>query len=229
MKNKKQSTKRLNIIIFFVLFFSAFSLSNAGNPELIVTWKADNFYPTSYTGKALPSYGTKIYLAVEAIQDGKLLDISKLIIEWRKNGERIRKGEGQKEAMVVFSNTDRTNFVSVSVLLNGTLIEKSVSIPITEPRLVIEIPYKDLTAPKNSDIAITATPYFFNASSLNDFSFSWNINGIKKGTGTNNKLILNTGNPNSPSDSVVTILGYAQNKKSLLEIKKTQAKLFIGN
>ena len=229
MKKKKHFGTPLNIIVFFVLFFGIFASSHAGNPELIVTWKADNFYPTSYTGKAIPSYGTKTSFAVEAIQDGKLLDISKSTIEWRKNGERIKKGEGQKEALVIFSNTDRTSFVSVSVLINGTSIEKSISIPITEPRLVIEIPYKNLTAPKNSDISITATPYFFNATSLNDFSFSWNINGIKKGTGTNNKLTLNTGNPSSQSDSVVTILGYAQNKKSLLEIKKTQAKLFISD
>jgi len=228
MKNKKQYAGQLNTILFFVLFFGVFSLTRAANPELIVTWRAANFYPISYTGKAIPSYGTKIYFVVEGIQDGKLLDLSRANIEWRKNGERIRGGDGQKEAMVVFNKNDETSFVSVAVTANGTTVIKNVSVPVIEPQLILEVPYLNMTVAKNADVAITATPYFFNAQTINDFSFSWIVNGIKKGTGSNNKLILNTGSPNTDSDSIVNISGYAQNKRSLLEIKKTQTRLFIS-
>lgn len=223
---------RHNIIIGFLIGFFVFLLSfsvKAADPELIVTWKADNFYPTSYTGKAIPSYGTKIYLSVEAIQDGKLLDIKKSTIEWRKNGERIRKGEGEKEAVLVFSENDRTNFVSVSVDINNTQIQKSITIPTTEPKLILEVPYLNNIVPKNTDISITAVPYFFNAKTFDDFNFSWQIGLLKKGTGSNNKIIINTGNPSTVSDGAVTVAGYAQNKISLLEIIKTQTKIFIEN
>ncbi|RJQ30124.1 hypothetical protein C4565_00965 [Candidatus Parcubacteria bacterium] len=231
MKNKKKLNMRHNLFLltFVCLFFGFFLSTNAANPELIVTWKADNFFPTSYIGKAVPSYGTKVYLAVEAVQNGTLLDVSNSTIEWRKNGERIRKGTGEKEAMVVFSETDRTNFVSVSVDWNGVLIQKSITIPTTEPKLILEIPYINNVVPKNSDISITAVPYFFNTKSFEDLSFSWQIGLLKKGTGSNNKITINTGNPSTTSNNSVSITGYVQNKKSLLEIIKTQTKIFIGN
>jgi len=227
MKNRKQSAEKYNIVVFFVLFFSIFSLANAGNPELVVTWKADNFFPTTYKGKAIPSYGTKIYIAVEAFQDGKLLDLSKAAIEWRKNGERIQQGTGQKEAIAVFNETDETNFVSVSVKLDNQSMEKSIIIPTTKPKLVLELPYVNGVVPKNTDVSITAVPYFFNAKSFDDFSFSWQIGALKKGTGSDNKLIINTGNPIIATDRTVTINGYIQNRKSLLEIIKTQKRMII--
>ncbi len=231
MKNKNKTGKphkTLFLFVFSILFFSGLSFVRAADPELIITWKADNFYPASYAGKAIPSFGTKVYFAVEAIQDGKLLDISKALIEWRKNGERIRRGEGQKEALVVFNETDQTSFVSASVSFGEKTIEKNVSIPIISPKLVLEIPYLNNVVPKNTDISILAMPYFFNAKSFNDFSFSWQIGGLKKGTGSDNKIIINTGNPRIGTDQLVTISGYIQNKRSLMEIVKTQAKLFIG-
>jgi hypothetical protein len=229
MKNKKQFVGQLNtIIIFFVLFFGVFSFSHAGNPELIVTWRADNFYPTTYVGKAIPSFGTKIYVAVEAFQDGKLLDISKSVIEWRKNRERVQQGVGQKETIVVFSENDATNFISVSVEWNGGTIEKSITIPVAKPKLILELPYVNGVVPKNTDIAITATPYFFNAKSFSDLSFSWQIGALKRGTGSDNKIIINTGNPSVATDRIVTINGYVQNRRSLLEIIKTQTKMIIG-
>lgn len=229
MRNKKQFIKQLNTtIVFFVLFFGVFSSSHAGNPELIVTWKADNFYPTTYTGKAIPSFGTKIYVAVEAFQDGKLLDISKSVIEWRKNRERIQQGMGQKETVVVFSENDEINFVSVSVKWNGGSIEKNITIPVAKPKLILELPYANSTVQKNTDISITATPYFFNAKSFSDLSFSWQIGALKRGTGSDNKIIINTGNPSIASERIVTINGYVQNRRSLLEIIKTQTKMIVG-
>ncbi|MFA5870523.1 MAG: hypothetical protein WC842_01370 [Candidatus Paceibacterota bacterium] len=229
MKNKKQFVGQLNTtIIFFVLFFGFFSSSYAGNPELIVTWRADNFYPTTYVGKAIPSSGTKIYVAIEAFQDGKLLDISKSVIEWRKNRERIQQGMGQKETIVVFNENDETNFVSVSVGWNGGSLEKSITIPVAKPRLILELPYVNGVVPKNTDIAITAMPYFFNAKSFSDLSFSWQIGALKRGTGSDNKIIINTGNPSVAIDRIVTINGYIQNRRSLLEITRTQTKMIIG-
>ncbi|MFA6992740.1 MAG: hypothetical protein WC269_05715, partial [Candidatus Gracilibacteria bacterium] len=161
-------------------------------------------------------------------QDGKLLDVSKSIIEWRKNRERIQQGTGQKETVVVFSENDATNFISVSVEWNGGTIEKSITIPVTKPKLILELPYANSVVPKNTDISITATPYFFNAKSFNDLSFSWQIGALKRGTGSDNKIIINTGNPSVTTDRIVTINGYVQNRRSLLEIIKTQTKMIIG-
>jgi len=230
MKNKNKLGRQHKIFFLFVfstLFFSGLSFVHAADPELVITWKADNFYPTSYTGKALPSVGTKVYLAIEAVQDGKFLDLSKTLIEWRKNGERIRKGEGQKEALVVFNETDQTSFVSVSVSLGEKTIEKNILIPVVSPKLVLEVPYLNNAVPKNTNISVLAMPYFFNAKSLNDFSFSWQIGGLKRGTGSDNKIIINTGNPSIAANQLITINGYIQNKRSLMEIVKTQTKIFI--
>lgn len=177
----------------------------------------------------MPSFGTKIYLALEAIRDGKLLDLSSTPIEWRKNGDLIKRGSGQNEAVVSFSETDATGFVSVSATFEDKTIQKSISIPVTDPKLVLEIPFYKNIVPKNTDISILAMPYFFNTTSFNDFSFSWQVGALKKGTGTNNKITINTGNPSVAIDKTVLISGYIQNKHSLMEIVKTQKKIIIGD
>lgn len=218
--------------LFFLILALSLPIKNshaAGNFNVIITWHADTFYPSTYQGKPLPTIGSKINLSVEAVSDGKFVDLSNSIIEWRKNGEKIARGSGLKNSSVIFSDADRSYFVSAVVQYNGTSVEKSINLPMTSPKLVLEIPFINKVVPKESDVSITAIPYFFNTRTFNDFSFSWQINSEKKGTGNNNKITIKTGTPGTGTESVVRIDGYVQNKSSLLEIIKTSDKIIIAN
>lgn len=221
----RHTTSFLTLALFIVLLTSAHAV---GAPQLIITWKANNYYPINFEGRALPTPTTPITVSVEATIDGKLIDLSKSDISWFKDGKRFDFGTGLKESSFNAEETDvGSHFIRVAVLISGATIEQTIKIPVVGPILVLEVPYLDRTIPEATTANLVSVPYFFNATSINDFIFSWQVGDLKQNTGSDNALAVNVGTPYTEDQRTVTVNSYIQNRNNPFEIVKLITDIFV--
>ncbi len=215
----------LALALFIALLTSAHA---AGTPQLIITWKANNYYPINFEGRALPSPTTPVTVSVEGTVDGKLIDLSKTDISWYKDGDRFDIGTGLKETSFNAEDTDAgSHFIRVAATINGAPAEQTVRIPVVTPVAVLEVPYPDKTVPAGSVANLVSVPYFFNAASITDFIFSWQIGDLKQNTGSDNLLAVNVGTPYTDDQRTVTVNSYIQNRNNPFEIVKLLTEIFV--
>ncbi len=158
--------------------------------QAFVTWRAENFYPSYFEGRVLPSSGSSVSLAVEVTQGGILRDLAQADIGWQVDGKFIGSGRGMKQAkFTATKGSGNSHFVRVSIAQNSELVEVSVRIPTTAPTVVIDAPYVDKRGTEGK-ITLSSLPYFFNASSLDDFRFSWTIDGERREVGSDTTLTI---------------------------------------
>ncbi len=211
-----------------LLAVSAAVAHAAGAPQLTITWRADNYTPNDFEGRVLPSPNTPVTVSVEATIDGKLADLSKANIAWYKDGERFDFGPGLKETTFTASETDAgSHFVRATVSVNGATAEQTLRVPVVRPTAVLEVPYPDRAVPAESVANLTSVPYFFNASVITDFVFSWASGDLKQNSGSDNVLALKVGTPYTDSQRTVTVNSYIQNRKDPFEIVKLATDIFI--
>ncbi len=213
----------------FVLFIALHSFAYAaGAPALIITWKADNYYPINFEGRALPSPTTPVTVSVEGAVDGKLIDLSKADISWYKDGDRFDVGSGLKETSFNAEDTDAgSHFIRVVAVINGVSAEQTIRIPVVSPVAVLEVPYPNKVVPAGTVANLVSVPYFFNASSITDFIFSWQIADLKQNTGSDNVLAINVGTPYTDDQRTVTVNSYIQNRNNPFEIVKLLTDIFV--
>lgn len=185
--------------------------------QAYVTWKASNFYLASFSGKALPSNGTSVALAVAVTRNGTLIDIGQANVVWDVDGKFLSGGVGQRTAAFIASKgAGDSYFAHVTVTLGGETIEGAAQIPVTGPVVVLDMPYPNGTA-HGDTITLRALPFFFSASSLSDLSFSWFIDGTEKNTGSDNELTINAGGGDSTLSRVFHAIVNAQNERNPVE------------
>lgn len=217
-------------IFLFVVFITVFYCTTAAQEknEIILTWQANNFFPSSYLGKALTTQYSPVSVAVELISAGKLTDLSKYQISWYLDGKYLSRGDGLKESVFLAKKTKgETHVVRVEIKNGNSILTESVSVPVFAHTLVLESPYPKNIIKPNTQISLKAMPYFFNLDTFNDLSFFWQVNGEKESSGTNNALILNIGAPTNKDDSVLEIVGSTQNIKNPMEFAKQKIWLTI--
>lgn len=174
--------------VFAALALDASAQQSAG--QVFITWKTSNFYPAYFEGKALPSLNSPVTLAVEAARNGVLLDLSQAEITWEVDGKFIAGGRGVKRAtFTVRKGVGDTYFARVSILLNRETLETSLRVPVAASVVVIDAPYPEARG-SGGGITLRALPFFFNAVSLSDFSFSWLIDGERTSAGSDNELTI---------------------------------------
>lgn len=167
--------KKLILIISFIFFINNFAFSQTSSDyNLIISWEALNFVPVDFKGKILPSPGSTVIVAIEFLQNNKIVDLSKEKIYWYINGELVSNTLGNKQ--ISFYAPDN-NIVDVRVDLPKFDITKTIEIPIIEPKLVIKAPFPNKEVNINN-FELDAMPYFFNleSSDLETLDFQWSIN-----------------------------------------------------
>ena len=67
------------------------SILLATNPnfEYIISWRALNYVPANYKGKVLATDNSNIEISFDAVNQGKIVDLSKQKVEWRLNNNII--------------------------------------------------------------------------------------------------------------------------------------------
>ncbi len=163
----------------------------AATPQVLITWKTSGSYiPSSYPGKALPTYGSTITASLEIISDGKLVDLSGQTIYWYLNNTDTLLGGGVGVQSISFPPLGQPpNVTTLEVELpfypSGFLL-RTIDIPMVQPQVVVDAPYPAGQFSSNP-VTVTAIPYFFNTASPSNLSYAWTVN---------NQSGSNTENPN---------------------------------
>ncbi|MBI4993841.1 hypothetical protein HZC33_02720 [Candidatus Wolfebacteria bacterium] len=183
----KISNFKFKILIFlFFAFYSLFFASSANAqvatvPQFLISWKAQSYAPNWYGGKIFPNRGSRIEVAFELIDNGKIADISKLRVRWYINDKLVlneKQGLGLKTysfRVFDFPGQDIEARISVLGYKGGDQLDDLIIIPVVHSEAVIDAPYasRKIGVGNNSFFAY---PFFFNISDLSKLSFQWFAN-----------------------------------------------------
>ncbi len=167
-------------------------------PNFVLTWQADNFYPSNYTLKAAAAPNSPVTISLAALENGRFSDLSGTEIVWYRNGKYLDNGVGLTR--VTFPVDWRvappgSNYsIRALVYYPDGVAESTVHIPIEQQGVVLDIPRFGYEAPSGSQTAITAIPFFFNVNDFSALRFEWNVEDTTRSEKTEeNILVLNVG------------------------------------
>ena len=179
-------------------------------PELLVTWKSNDYVPADYQGKILPAPGSTVNLALELIDNGKIADLSQNEIRWSVDAKLGGSKLGMKNFSFTVGEFDRDDKNIMITVLNyrGQTLEKLLTIPLADPEIAIQR--------LNSD-NFQAKPYFFNIIALNQLSFRWLANNQSPKGFAENPDILELDLSQAPIGSPINLSVDIFNKSNPLE------------
>lgn len=140
-----------------------------------IYWSTDTYVPFGYQGRVLPTKGSLV--TVEAYLDVIGGDPKNLKYSWFLDDifQGSKSGYGQDDFQFYirrFKNASHTVLLKVFNESRSFLVEKSITIPITDPELVI---HGDFDVIADKETSFLALPYFFNIKSLTDLEFEWTL------------------------------------------------------
>lgn len=212
-----------SIVLFALLVLSTSAQTQPA--QVFITWKARNFYPSYFEGKALPTLNSPVTVSMEAAKNGAWLDTSPYDISWELDGKYIGGGRGVKQAtFIVTKGAGDTHFIRVSMTRGEETIGASLRIPVGNHTVVIDAPYPNGRG-KGGAITLRAIPFFFNLSSLSDFSFMWIVDGTRQNTGSDSALTISGNSDLAPRTFSVSL--EAQNQANPQEIASARGQFSI--
>ncbi len=226
MINTKKIISGAVSLLFIVVLLTFRNTSAQSISQPIITWQANNFFPSDYAGKDLPSPGTRVTLSLALLRGGKLIDLSGTTIHWYVDGNIISNSSAPTTLFVVKKPAGDSVFIRTVVEFDGVSLENSTRIPVVAPSLVVPILYPGNLVPSNSDLYLKALPFFFNISSINDIGFSWKIGDRDIPQTSENGLVVKVGAP-AESQKNILVSAFGQNNKNPLEVAKELIQLKI--
>ena len=226
-KNKPIIGIILTGIFLGILFLLPSVTAGQTTNPIIITWQANNYFPSSYAGKAAVTPGTLIIASVEVYQNSKLADLSGADIRWYVDDISIGSGRGMKT--ISFSARQQQNgYQNLRVVVNtgNTQLENSSQIPISQPVVVIVFPSPDKTVRAGDQLELSAIPFFFNVGSLSELKFVWLINN-QQVAGQDNRVSINIGAPQSIYQSSIPVAVTIQNSNNPYEFNRGSINLSI--
>lgn len=153
-------------------------------------WSADTYAPFGYQGRALPTQGSLITVNADLKIAGG--DPRSLIYSWFLDEIFQEAKSGYSKDSFKFGirrNAGASHTVLLKVFNESRsfYVEKSISIPIANPEIVVyyknnskvNLPYiasaKNFDVVSDQKISFLALPYFFNAKSIKDLEFTWTL------------------------------------------------------
>jgi hypothetical protein len=209
--NKFSARKIITIASFLILMSLVFLIPSAlaqtaSDPQFLITWKSTaSSIPSSYIGKALPSYGSEVTADFELISNGKTLDLSDQTIYWYLEDTLIGGGTGVQQVTFPLFGTP-PNSLTLKIELpsyNGQYLIHTLDIPFVNPAVVIDAPYSNGSFSSNP-VTVAALPYFFNTSP-SQLSYTWAVNGQTGSNAENPQIAEVTLPQGTPSGTGITI------------------------
>jgi hypothetical protein len=170
-----------------------FSVNPKPDAEILLTWKANNYTPPTYKGKAIPSGRTAIIASMQLIDNGEIVDVSDRKIIWYVNNEFYESGLGLQTIQtgtpkfpgeIVFIRAEIQNYKNQNLL-------KTVEIKTVRPEIIIETSYPNNTTFERV-LTAYANPYFFNVKNAKDLVYKWTVNE-QEAQSTENPQVLTIG------------------------------------
>lgn len=202
----------LSVAVMVIVMIVVISNARAQSiSQPVISWQANNFFPSDYVGKALPSTGTRVSLSVMVIKGAKVLDLSGARIFWYVDEKLISREDEPTVAFAVTKRGGDSHFVRVVVESKDGKFENSTRVPVVRPSLAVGIPYPNNTVPQNSELRLRAIPFFFNVSSLDGLKFSWRVGEERITSVSENELVLKVGKPLSELQRNLLLTASAEN------------------
>jgi len=199
-----------NIITLLILLAVGYGLSVSGQtvPEFMVTWKANNYVPSSYQGKILPIADTEIDVAVELIDGGRLANLSRSEIRWLINNDFQKFGNGMQAISFNVDILKGDQIVDITISYRGQNLNHRLIIPVTAPKVAI------VGGPN----IFQSLLYFFNISKPSNAEFTWEANGVTVLGSGSTPDIINLDFSSVPEGGSIDLNVIVQNPLKLLEI-----------
>lgn len=163
----------------FLIPYTFYPANAKAAPQFLTSWQAQSYAPSWYQGKVWPTQSSQIEIAFEIVDGGKLTDLSKTTVRWYVNDKLIKnENDGLGIQSVNLSIPDypgQETEIRISLPnYKGETLDNILHIPVAAPEVVINSFFgDDIYSGENFFEAI---PFFFNASKMSDFSFSWLAN-----------------------------------------------------
>jgi len=159
------------------------TLASNPNFEYIISWRSLGYVPADYKGKILASDNASIEISFDAVNQGKIVDLSKQTIEWRLNNNLITSGTGLKSIKFI-ADQSASQVITITVPNYSDAkykiaeLNAATTITLVPPELVIKAPYPNKQTVVGEK-TFQALPYFFNISNINQLNINWEVNGAK--------------------------------------------------
>ncbi|GEM_PF-953826 len=212
------------------------SILLATNPnfEYVISWRALNYVPANYKGKVLATDNSNIEISFDAVNQGKIVDLSKQKVEWRLNNNIINSGVGLKSIkFTADKSADQVITITVPNYSDAKYkigeLNTSTTISLVPPQLVIKAPYPNRQTTIGEKV-FQALPYFFNISNIGQLKISWEVNGQKINNQSASPDIFNilmATQGQAAEGASVSIKAFAQNITNQLEFAQNYINLNI--
>lgn len=219
------------VILSFTFLFLHFA-SAQSSPQFLVSWQAQSYVPSWYSGKVFPTQGSAVEITFEVLNNGKIVNISGNKVRWYINDKLIKNendGLGIKSLKTYatgYAGFDLEARIVIPDYPTGVL-DTTIRIPIVRPEVVIEAPYPDNKVSSGSNL-FEALPFFFNVKNLSELSFEWTFNGKKSEQPAEDQQIFNLNiNPQIASGSIGNILVTVKNSLKELEFASKSLQIII--
>lgn len=209
------------------LLGGSFAHAQTSDPQLMITWRANTLAPAWYQGKILPMSGSGVTVTLAGVMGTSFINLANENISWSVDGKFLQRGRGLRTVTVTVpfgATTNRSVTAQIEGYQGGSrLITKTISIPVVRPAVVIDASYPGSVF-RSPSIRVRALPFFFNASSSQSLTYTWNINGSSPEGGTNPEVVeVGVVNPTQGSTIDVSIsakkegdlFGTATNQRTL--------------
>ncbi|MDP3999445.1 MAG: hypothetical protein Q8P76_02530 [bacterium] len=227
-RSKSQIISRGVLFLIIVLIFGNWSLSEAQTaPEFIISWRAMNYVPSGYQGKALPINSTPIEIGLDIVESGKIVSLTANEIRWFFNGDLLRSGNGLKTIRLNSKSASQQIRVVVANY-KGVNLEKIFIIPAQTPKLVIDTRLPNSNAGLGK-YRLEALPYFFNIFSLQELKFDWSANNqpVSGETGDPQILDVDFSSESAPAETNIRISAIVSNRFNPVELSSGAVELNV--
>ena len=188
-------------LVSFIIVLAGLSITSvraAQTPTngVAISWSTNTYTPASFPGKKLPTSHSPITAWVTVFQNGKAVDASNYHFSWYVGSTLIQSGQNLQK--ITFNAPKGTELIlNLQARVqdeNGALSVANIQVPVINPRVAIEANYPGKIVSGNS-ATVTALPYFFNISTPDSLTYSWQVNGVSSQSAENpTQANINFGN-----------------------------------
>lgn len=226
-------------IIFFVFMFAATTKA----AEIDLLWSADTYMPPFFQGHSAATPGSTVRVA--ALAPSGAGATGRWQFRWWRNGQFLTQASGAGRDLLTFTVDDNNREEKIVLRLNDQngqlLTEKTLSIPIGQPRLVLyeNSPLTGINYAQaigagytlvKPELALLAEPYYFSRGDAagKRLEYAWQLNDRKLTANANDGRSVTFGLPSSggAGENLVTLS--VENPNNILQTARRAFNIKFG-
>ncbi len=230
MKKNQKYKLLLSFFSFIIIFLPNGNGAVAEEARVIITWEANNFFPSFYQGRAYATAYSETVLSAQLLNENNIfLDLSGIEILWYADNRLISRGVGSENILFQPTKTPGdSHLINAVVRRPGKKqIQSAITLPVLRPQVAADLPHPGRIVPAGSNVGLSIIPFFFNVNFLSDLEFFWKIRGVEQRKVGINTLTLDVLSPATPGGEKVEIEIAARNTRTMTETARERSYLII--